>query len=160
MRATYFMVFLLLVSIFSLKLLFSWTNFHKQISYHCRKVYHVTSSVVSCWYLPDLYTKSDHKVTKFYYQVINCARYCVCKSMHNTSNNFTAHNHSHFCWLCIFVYQNRRGFFQRIEIILIRSESLKSVLLKTEITMFTAKFPVKLWPSEYPRSWGKWDWPL
>ena len=141
MRATYFMVFLLLVSIVSLKLLFSWTNFRKQISYHCRKVYHVTSSAVSCWYLPYLYTKSDRKVTKFYYQVINCARYCVCKSMHN---NFTAHNHSNFCRLCIFVYQNRRVFFQRIRIILIRSESLKSVLFKTEITMFTAKFPVKL----------------
>ena len=135
------MVFLLLVSIFSLKLLFSWTNFRKQISYNCRKVYHVTSSVVSCWYLPDLYTNLIAKLPNFTTQVINCARYCVCKSMHN---NFTAHSHSHFCRLCIFVYQNRRFFFQRIEIILIRSESLKSVLLKTEITMFTAKFPVRL----------------
>ena len=141
MCATYFMFFLLLVSIFSLKL-FSWTNFRKQISYHCRKVYHVTSSAVSCWYLPDLYTKSDRKVTKFYYQVINCARYCVCKYICiTTSPHATTQICVDFVFLCIKIDV---FFLQRIKIILIRSESLKSVLFKNEITMFTAKFPVKL----------------
>ena len=47
----------------------NWTNFPLKISYHCRKVYHVSRYVVSCWYLPDLYTKSDHKAPNFTIQV-------------------------------------------------------------------------------------------
>ena len=58
------------------------------------------------------------------------------------------HNNNHSIFVdFVFLYIKIDGFFQRIKIILIRSESLKSVLFKTEITTFTAKYPVKLWPS-------------
>ena len=85
---------------FFFKIVVFLDNFPKQISYHCRKVYHVPSSAVSSWYLADLYKKSDRKVTKFYHQVINCVRYCV-----------TAHNQSPSLADFVFLYQYLLFFF-------------------------------------------------